>query len=252
MEDIPTLSGSRVSVLVMRRTSTLTLADGTEIDIVRSTRRRRSVSAYREAGRTVLLAPERMSLRELTQAAEELHARLVSREAKRRPSDAHLLRRCEDLARRWLEGGELPETVRWVSNMRTRWASCTPVDRAIRVSDRLRDAPEYVLDYVLVHELAHLVEPNHNARFWALVEPFPQTETARAWLEGFTAGERIEPSAAESEANGGVDPAPVPRPASPRRVARPGVAAAQGALFSVGGSPASSSEERSSGAERSA
>lgn len=176
----------------MRRTSTLQLPDGTEVDVVRSTRRRRSVSAYREGGRTVVMAPDRMSVRELTQAAAELHARLISREAKRRPSDAALQARCEELAAQWLGGKELPDSVRWVSNMKARWASCTPVDRAIRVSARLRDAPPYVLDYVLVHELAHLHVPGHGPEFWALVAPYPATERARAWLDGFTAGQRLE------------------------------------------------------------
>ena len=221
----------------MRRNSTLTLADGTEVDVRRSTRRRRSVSAYREAGRTVLLAPDRMSVRELTEAAEELHARLIAREARRRPSDARLLARSHDLAARWLGGRELPDTVRWVSNMRSRWASCTPVDRAIRVSDRLKDAPEYVLDYVLVHELAHLIEPSHSRDFWALVEDYPRTEAARAWLDGFTAGQRL----ADATDCAGVEPS--------ADFSGPG---GQGALFGVGGSPASSSPDRSSGAERSA
>lgn len=183
----------------MRRTSSLTLPDGTEIEVVRSTRRKRSVSAYREGDRTVVMAPERMSVRELTQAAAELHARLIAREAKRRPSDSALLARCEQLGARWLEGKAVPASVRWVGNMRTRWASCTPVDRAIRVSDRLRGAPPHVLDYVLIHELAHLLVPGHGPDFWALVESYPPTELARAWLDGFSAGQRWEPSSASPQ-----------------------------------------------------
>jgi hypothetical protein len=225
----------------MRRSSTLRLADGTEVDVIRSTRPRRSVSAYREAGRTVLMAPERMTVRELTQAAEELHARLVARETKRRPSDDRLLARCHELAAEWLGGRELPDSVRWVTTMRSRWASCTPVDRAIRVSHRLRDAPGYVLDYVLVHELAHLIEPSHNADFHALVAPYPKTEAARAWLDGFTAGQRLE-------AGDPSDPETAVAQADPLLVDPDG----QCALFSLGGSPASSSEDRSRGAERSA
>lgn len=184
----------------MRRTSTLQLPDGTEVDVVRSTRRKRSVSAYREGGRTIVMAPERMSVRELTQAAAELHARLISREAKRRPSDEALLARCEQLAAQWLGGKELPDSVRWVTNMKARWASCTPADRAIRVSVRLRDAPPYVLDYVLIHELAHLLVPGHGRDFWELVEPYPATERARAWLDGFSAGQRWDdPDASTDE-----------------------------------------------------
>ena len=77
--------------------------------------------------------------------------------------------------------------MRWVPPMRTRWASCTPADGTIRVSERLRDVPAWVLDYVLVHELAHLLEPGHDARFWAWVHRYPRTERAIGYLEGLSA-----------------------------------------------------------------
>ena len=83
--------------------------------------------------------------------------------------------------------GPGPATVRWVPPMRTRWASCTPVDGTIRISERLRDAPGWVVDYVLVHELAHLLEPGHDARFWAWVHRYPRTERAIGYLEGLSA-----------------------------------------------------------------
>ena len=71
--------------------------------------------------------------------------------------------------------------------MSTRWASCTPADGTIRVSERLRDAPGWVVDYVLVHELAHLLEPGHDAAFWAWVRRYPRTERAMGYLEGLSA-----------------------------------------------------------------
>lgn len=71
--------------------------------------------------------------------------------------------------------------------MRTRWASCTPADGTIRISDRLRDVPAWVLDYVLVHELAHLLVPGHGADFWALVRGYPKMERAIGYLEGLSA-----------------------------------------------------------------
>ena len=70
--------------------------------------------------------------------------------------------------------------------MRTRWASCTPADASIRVSERLREVPPWVLDYVLVHELAHLKVAAHNAEFWALVRRYPKTERAMGYLEGLS------------------------------------------------------------------
>jgi predicted metal-dependent hydrolase len=72
--------------------------------------------------------------------------------------------------------------------MRTQWASCTPENGTIRVSDRLRTVPTWVLDYVLVHELAHLLIPGHDAAFWSLVARYPRSERARGYLDGLCAG----------------------------------------------------------------
>ena len=104
-----------------------------------------------------------------------------------RRDDAMLRSRATALSREHLEGRAVPSSIRWVSTMRTRWASCTPVDRSIRVSDRLKSMPSWVLDYVLVHELAHLLVPGHGPDFWAWVERYPRTERARGYLEGLSA-----------------------------------------------------------------
>jgi predicted metal-dependent hydrolase len=81
----------------------------------------------------------------------------------------------------------MPTSVRWVPTMRTRWASCTPADATIRISERLRDVPAWVLDYVLVHELTHLLESGHDERFWAWVHRYPRSERAMGYLEGLSA-----------------------------------------------------------------
>jgi predicted metal-dependent hydrolase len=74
-----------------------------------------------------------------------------------------------------------------VNNQNGRWGSCTPADRTIRISDRIQDMPDWVIDYVLLHELAHLVVPSHDDRFWELVGRYPKSERARGYLEGITA-----------------------------------------------------------------
>ena len=75
-----------------------------------------------------------------------------------------------------------PTEVRWVDNQRSRWASCSPGDGVIRVSSRLAGFPSWVVDYVLVHELAHLVEPRHGPGFWGLVHRYRRAERARGYL----------------------------------------------------------------------
>ena len=113
--------------------------------------------------------------------------RINAQEARRRPSDDQLLERAEQLNRRYLEGRAVPSSVRWVGNQAARWGSCTPGDRTIRLSSRLKGMPSWVVDYVLLHELTHLLEPGHTPRFWELLGAFPRTERARGYLEGVSA-----------------------------------------------------------------
>jgi predicted metal-dependent hydrolase len=99
-----------------------------------------------------------------------------------------LVQRAGQLSARY----DLPvtDTIRWSENQQWRWGSCTPSERTIRISTRLAREPGWVLDYVIVHELAHLVVPSHNARFWATVNRYPLAERAR----GFLMARSLEPT----------------------------------------------------------
>lgn len=158
-----------------------------EVDVRRSRRRRRTVSAYRKHGTTVVLIPAGFSATQEATWVATMIKRLDAqdRRRRRRPSDTHLLRRAQELSGRYLGGQAEPESVAWVSNQHSRWGSCTPTEGSIRVSSRLHNMPTWVLDYVLLHELAHLIEPRHSPAFWALLESYPRTERARGYLEGF-------------------------------------------------------------------
>jgi predicted metal-dependent hydrolase len=165
---------------------------GPAVEVRRSGRRRRTVAAYREDDRIVVLIPARMSRAEERQWVATMVERLERQERRRRPSHTSLERRARELSRRFLDGAAVPASVRWVDNQRSRWGSCTPVDRTIRLSSRLQGMPEWVIDYVLLHELAHLVEPGHSRRFWALLERYPRTERARGYLEGVAAASGLD------------------------------------------------------------
>lgn len=153
----------------------------------RSARRSRTVSAYREDGRTIVLIPARMSAAEEKRWVARMLDRLEARESRQILGDDELAARARELSRKYLGGRAEPRSVRWVSNQNTRWGSCTPSEGTIRLSHRLQGMPEYVVDYVLLHELAHLLEPDHGSRFWALLESYPRTERARGYLEGVVA-----------------------------------------------------------------
>lgn len=175
--------------------------DDPRIEIRRSRRRKRTVSARREGEGVVVLMPAGLSRAEERRLVTDMLARLhrSGRRAGRRSSDADLMRRATALSGRWLDGRARPATVRWVGSMTTRWASCSPDTREIRISETLRDVPAYVLDYVLVHELAHLVVPGgHPPEFWEVVRRFPRTERAMGYLEAYArvlrAGEPTDPA----------------------------------------------------------
>lgn len=158
----------------------------------RSDKRRRTVSAYRDGGQIVVMIPSRFSQAEEQEWVNRMVTRLSSPSAaKQRPSDASLARRAEELSTTYLGGRAHPATVRWVPAMRTRWASCTPADGTIRLSTRLLDMPAWVRDYVLVHELAHLLVPGHGPDFWLLVARYPRTERARGYLDGVSAASHL-------------------------------------------------------------
>ena len=164
-----------------------------EVEVRRSKRRRRTVSAYRDGDRVVVLIPASLSRKEEAEWVETMIARLEKSERRSRPSDEDLMKRATSLSNRYLGGLALPESVRWVDNQEARWGSCTPGDRSIRLSARLQGMPSWVIDYVLMHELAHLFEPSHNARFWGWVDRFPQAERAKGYLSGWSAAARLEP-----------------------------------------------------------
>ncbi len=163
-----------------------------EVEVRRSARRRRTVSAYRDGDRTVVMIPARMTRAEEKHWVALMVERLANQDRRRRPDDDELLARARDLSRRHLGGRAKPASVRWVTNQGSRWGSCTPVDGSIRLSSRLQGMPGWVVDYVLVHELAHLLVTGHGPRFWAEVEGYPRAERARGYLEGVAAAAGLD------------------------------------------------------------
>ncbi|MBG6182128.1 putative metal-dependent hydrolase [Arthrobacter sp. CAN_A214] len=164
-------------------------AAGRAVVVRRSTRRKRTVSADLRDGSIIVSIPAHFSrLQE-----DEWVARMVRRMGEKYPprpspgSDAppeELLARARDLAGKFLGGRGIPDTIGWVTNQNSRWASATPARKSIRLSTKLQGMPVWVVDYVILHEMAHLIEPSHNARFWNLLTAYPRTETAKAFLSG--------------------------------------------------------------------
>ena len=176
-----------------------------EVEVRRSRRRRRTVSAYRDGDKIVVLIPASMSRAQEAEWVDTMVAKIKRREKRSRPSDEQLMRRARELSDLYLGGIAQPDSVRWVANQTSRWGSCTPGDRSIRLSTRLQGMPAWVVDYVLVHELAHLIEHGHDAKFWAWVDRYPKAERAKGFLLGWSAGANIEPPEGEMESESVVD-----------------------------------------------
>lgn len=156
-----------------------------KVEVVRSARRRKTVQAREVDGVLRVSIPATM-----TKLDEERWVREMVRRMQQRSSGParDIERRAAVLAKRY--GLRTPTSVQWSRSQEWRWGSCTPSSGTVRVSARLTTEPAWVLDYVLIHELAHLEVPRHDRRFWTIVNRYPLTERAR----GFLIARGLEPS----------------------------------------------------------
>ena len=181
---------------------------GTPIRVVRSTRRRKTISAVWKESTMVVSVPaglthdaERILVLDMVKKLERKVARAVVPDA-----DALLLARARAMDAELFGGRAAPASVRWVGNQTRRWGSASLRSRRIRLSDRLRGMPQWVQDYVLAHELAHLVEPRdgHGPRFKTALSRFPRAHDANIFLAGVSHGYATKPYATSGGASGAV------------------------------------------------
>lgn len=154
-----------------------------EVEVRRSDRRHRTVSARLRDGKLVVYLPARMSRAEEERWVKTMLERFEARRLRSRlNTEGDLQRRATELNRLYFGGRLKWSSLKYVTNQNTRYGSCSPGEGTIRISAALADMPRWVRDYVLVHELAHLEQPNHSKEFWALVNRYPLTERARGYL----------------------------------------------------------------------
>jgi predicted metal-dependent hydrolase len=147
------------------------------VEVIRSAKRRKSVSARIVDGRIVVRMPQWMTT---DQEQAYVASMLQKLERQQVAQTVDLTRRATELARRY--DLPVPTSIRWVGNQQHRWGSCSPATGDIRITDRMAGFPPWVLDAVLVHELAHLVEPDHGPAFHALADRYPRQERAHGFL----------------------------------------------------------------------
>jgi hypothetical protein len=150
-------------------------------------------------GSLLLRIPYRLPKRRVGPLLEQIASQLDKTIAlQTRRNDENLHQRAELINQRHFNGKIQWNAIRWVSNMQSRLGSCTrggPTDGQIRISDKIKNWPDWVVDYVIAHELMHRKHPNHSAVFWAeLKAAYPLTEKARGFIHGvgFAAGHPAE------------------------------------------------------------
>jgi Protein of unknown function DUF45 len=152
-----------------------------------SSRRRKTAAAFWEQGRIVVVVPAGVPRADRPELVDWLVGRVLAKRPGATATDDSLARRAAALADRYVEGVR-PASIRWVTNQGKRWGSCSTQTREIRISHRLRVVPEWVLDATLVHELAHLLHPDHSAEFHAVADRHPRQHDALVFLEGYSLG----------------------------------------------------------------
>src|ERR1019366_1671152 len=161
--------------------------DRPEVEIRASPRRKKTGTAHWSGSRIVVQIPARLRGRERVAFVDALVVRLLTQRPQSSAGDATLEERAVVPAE--LDNdGVLPSKVRWVNNQQARWASCSPASREIRVSSRLRQCPEWVIDAVLVHELAHLQEADHSVKFYEIANRHPRQNDSELYLDGCALG----------------------------------------------------------------
>ncbi len=174
--------------------------DKPPIEIIRSPNRTKTASARMVDGTLVVRVPEGLSASEEHRLVDSLAQRVLHKVRSAEGKLPDLWKRAAALNRIHFGDKLRFNEIKWVTNQRHRYGSCTPSTATIRVSDRVAAMPLWVLDYVLVHELAHLIEPNHSPAFWKLVARYPLTERARGYL--IAVGLEGEAGPAENDTDG--------------------------------------------------
>ncbi len=172
--------------------------DPIAVEVIRDSRLRTRVHWEWNGNHVRIRAPRGISKRRLNQHLKEIVEEVKQRRVRvRARADTDLEATARRINRKYLGGEIVWHSIRWVSNMSRRLGSCTvggPTDGDIRISDRVKDWPNWVIEYVVAHELAHRKYPNHSRQFWELVKRYPKAERARGFVMGlaFQRGEDAE------------------------------------------------------------
>ncbi len=160
-----------------------------QITIVRSRRRKKTIQTKYGDGRLWIYLPAGMSTKDEQKWIDRMIQRNARWEQKRtlKKSDTWLLQRAQELNKKYFDGA-LDFSITFVTNQNSRFGSCTSIDKTIRISERVKTMPLWVQDYIIIHELTHLLHADHSKKFWEMVNHYKYAERAKGYLIAVGAG----------------------------------------------------------------
>ncbi len=198
MQQIEKKTQEQATKRMSKRSEVYSNDDPIAVEVIRDGRLRTRIHWEWNGNQVRIRAPRGISKRRLNQHVKEIVEEVKQRRARvRARADTDLEAMARRINRKCFGGEIVWHSIRWVSNMSRRLGSCTvggPTDGDIRISDRVKDWPNWVIEYVVAHELAHRKYPNHSRQFWELVKRYPKAERARGFVMGlaFQRGEDAE------------------------------------------------------------
>jgi predicted metal-dependent hydrolase len=154
-----------------------------DVKVIRTRRRRRSASARMVKDTLLVRVPHRISEDDLQSIIKDFMAKIEKKLLKKQlNADQDLVRRAKELNKEFFSGKLRFCSIEYVTDQNSKFGCCDHGRRKIRISHHVAAMPAWVRDYVLVHELSHLVYPDHGADFWRLVAGYKHTERAKGYL----------------------------------------------------------------------
>ncbi|MDD5348136.1 MAG: M48 family metallopeptidase [Candidatus Omnitrophica bacterium] len=154
-----------------------------EVKIVRSRRRRRTVSARLVRDtlevRAPLLIPQHELARIVADFKVKFERKKIKDELDRKES---LLEKAARINEQYFDDKLTVNSIEYVTDQSSKFGCCNYRTGNIRISHRVGLMPAWVRDYVILHEMAHLLVPAHNKEFWDIVSRYKLTERARGYL----------------------------------------------------------------------
>jgi len=154
-----------------------------EIKVIRSSDRKKTIQAKMVGETLMVYLPLGMHHEEERKIIASMKEKIEKKKQKKQiNNDDYLIKKFNEFNIRYFQGKLKVNSIVFVTNQKRTRGSCTPNKGTIRLSHKLLEMPKWVLDYVIMHEMTHLVNHNHSKEFWAKVGEYQFTERARGFL----------------------------------------------------------------------